>query len=166
MLSWMAKKVSGSTPAIVALARERVEYVLHEYPHRDGVTDYGAEAARELGVDPARIFKTLLAEVDGAMTVAVVPVVGRLDLKLLAAACGGKRARMADGAVAEKKSGYVLGGVSPLGQRTVSPTVLDASAKAFETVYVSAGKRGLDIELRPSDLLRVTRGIWGAIARL
>ena len=162
----MAKKTRGATPAIAALMRLRIEFTLHEYEHADGVTDYGAEAARELGVDASRIYKTLLTEVDGVSTVGVVPVVGMLDLKALARARGGKRASMADPAVAEAKTGYVLGGVSPVGQRTPSPTVIDESAKQFETVFVSGGKRGLDIELSPHDLARATTGEWAPITRL
>lgn len=162
----MAKKTGGATPAIAALTRLGIKFTLHEYEHAEGATDFGDEAARELGVDASRIYKTLLTEVDSVLTVGVVPVAGTLNLKALAKARAGKRASMADPAVAEAKTGYVLGGVSPIGQRTASPTVIDESAQRFETVFVSGGKRGLDIELSPHDLARATKGEWAAIARL
>lgn len=155
----------GSTPATVALTRAGIEYALRAYDHDPSATDYGAEAAAKLGVDGARVFKTLLAEVDGVLTVGIVPVVGKLDLKALAAARGGKRVQMADPAVAEKKTGYVVGGISPIGQKSKLPTVIDASAKRFGTVFVSGGRRGLDIELSPENLLRATRGEWSDIAK-
>ena len=109
-----------------------------------------------MGVDPARVFKTLLAEVDGTLTVVVVPVSASLDLKALAAAVGGKRARMSDPRAAERATGYVAGGISPLGQRKRLPTVIDESAEGFETIYCSAGRRGLEVELAPADLVRLT----------
>ena len=163
----MAKKQSGgaSTPATVALTRAGITFSAHAYPHDPSTTDFGVEAARELGIAPERVFKTLLAEVDGALAVAVVPVSGLLDLKALAGALGGKRAVMADPAVAERKTGYVVGGISPLGQRTALPTVLDRTADAFDTVLVSGGRRGLDIELAPGDLVRATAAIRAAIGR-
>jgi Cys-tRNA(Pro)/Cys-tRNA(Cys) deacylase len=116
-------------------------------------------------VPPERVFKTLVAEVDGALTVAVVPVSASLDLKALAAAAGGKRAAMADPAAAERTTGYVRGGISPLGQRKALPTVVDASARDFDTVFVSAGKRGLEVELAPADLVALTRAAVAGIAR-
>lgn len=128
-------------------------------------TDYGGEAARELGVDARQVFKTLLADVDGALVVAVVPVSGKLDLKALAAAARGKRAQMADPAIAERKTGYVVGGISPLGQKTRLATVIDISAPGFPTILVSGGRRGLDIELSADDLARATGGSFAPIAK-
>jgi Cys-tRNA(Pro)/Cys-tRNA(Cys) deacylase len=132
--------------------------------HADGLP-YGLEAATALGKDPRTVFKTLVALVDGALTVAVVPVDARLDLKALAAACGGKRADMADPAAAERATGYVVGGISPLGQRRRLATVVDASALAFDAVLVSAGRRGLDVELSPADLVRLTGAVTAQISR-
>ncbi len=139
------------TPATALLAAHDVEHRLHSYAHGGG-TAYGPEAAELLGLDPARVFKTLVAEVDGALTVGVVPVVATLDLKALAAAAGGKRARMAEVTAAERATGYVAGGISPLAQRKRLPTVIDATAAGFETVFCSAGRRGLEVELAPADL--------------
>jgi Cys-tRNA(Pro)/Cys-tRNA(Cys) deacylase len=116
-------------------------------------------------VDPRQVFKTLLADVDGRLTVAVVPVDGSLDLKALAAALGGKRASLAEPAAAERVTGYVVGGISPLGQRRRLPTVVDESALAWATVLVSAGRRGLDVELAPADLVRLTGAVTAAVAR-
>ncbi|KUP98510.1 Cys-tRNA(Pro) deacylase [Thermobifida cellulosilytica] len=143
------------TPATVAAERGGVAFTLHSYEVA-GTDSYGKEAAAALGVSPERIFKTLVAEVDGTLTVGVVPVAGRLDPKALAAAVGGKRARMADPARAERATGYVRGGISPLGQRRKLRTVVDSSALKHETVYVSAGRRGLQMELDPADLVRLT----------
>lgn len=141
-------------------------FTVHAYEHdpASGLS-YGDEAAAALGTSPERVFKTLVAEVDGTLTVAVVPVAGSLDLKALAAAAGGKRAAMADPAAAERSTGYVLGGISPLGQRKALPTVLDSSALAFATVFVSAGKRGLEVELAPADLRTLTSATAAPIAR-
>lgn len=146
------------TPALLALARARVSHRVHEYDQHAGGAGagYGAEAVAATGHDPRRVLKTLLATVDGAPYVAVVPVAGSLNLKALAAAVGGKRAAMADPAVAERTTGYVRGGISPLGQRTALPTVVDASALDWPTVFVSAGRRGLQVELAPADLVRLT----------
>ncbi|MYW03941.1 Cys-tRNA(Pro) deacylase [Streptomyces sp. SID3343] len=164
----MAKgKAKGGqgTPATVALTREGVAYTVHAYAHDPDAASYGEEAAAVLGVSAGRVFKTLLADVDGALTVAVVPVAGKLDLKALAAAVGGKRAAMADPAAAERATGYVLGGISPLGQKRRHPTVVDASALAHESVYVSAGRRGLEIEVAPADLVRLTDAVTAPIGR-
>jgi Cys-tRNA(Pro)/Cys-tRNA(Cys) deacylase len=152
------------TPATVLLGRYKIEHRLHSYHHDPRTESYGAEAAAALGVDPCRCFKTLVATVDGALAVAVVPVTGSLDLKALAGAMDGKRAAMADPAAAERTTGYVRGGISPLGQRKRLPTVVDASAQAHETVYVSAGRRGLEIELAPGDLVRLTDATVAPIA--
>lgn len=152
--------MSGTgTPATVAAKRAKIAYTLHTYDHDPrSSSSYGEEAAEALGVPAERVFKTLLANVDGALTVAVVPVSGSLDLKALAAAAGGKKAALADGRDAERATGYVMGGISPLGQKRRLPTYLDESAEQFATVYVSAGRRGLDIELSPADLLQLTDG--------
>jgi Cys-tRNA(Pro)/Cys-tRNA(Cys) deacylase len=155
----------GGTPATVAAARAGVAFRLHAYEHDPAAASYGEEAARALGTDPARVFKTLVAEVDGTLTVAMVPVSSSLALKALAAAVGGKRAAMADPAAAERATGYVRGGISPLGQRRRLPAVLDASAAAFGTVFVSAGRRGLEIELSPADLTALTGARTAEIAR-
>lgn len=117
-------------------------------------------------MDPAKVFKTLLVDVDGSLAVGVVPVNGNLDLKSIAAALGGKKAAMADPAAAQRRTGYVLGGISPLGQRQASPTVIDASALQLESMLVSGGRRGLDIELAPADLIRLTRAVTAPIAAL
>lgn len=158
-------KAGGGTPATLALERAGVTFTLGTYPHDPGVTDYGAEAASALGVEPERVFKTLLAVVDGTLTVAVVPVSGMLDLKALARARGGKRAEMADLSVAERRTGYVAGGISPFGQKTRLATVVDESAVQWESVFVSGGRRGLDIELAPTDLVAVTGAVLAPIGR-
>lgn len=160
----MAKQ-TGATPAVLALRRAGVTFEVREYAHDPAEQDFGGEAARKLGVAPERVFKTLLAEVDGALCVAIVPVSGLLSLKALAAARGGKKAQLADPAVAERKTGYVVGGISPLGQRTTLPTVLDESALLHDTILVSGGKRGTDVELSAVDLLAVTSGVCAPIGR-
>ena len=132
---------------------------------RERGVSFGMEAAQALGLDPAQVFKTLLADVDGRLTVAVVPVDRSLDLKALATAVGGKRAVMAEPAVAERATGYVVGGISPLGQRRALPTVVDASALRWPAVLVSAGRRGLDVELAPDDLVRLTGASTAPVAR-
>jgi Cys-tRNA(Pro)/Cys-tRNA(Cys) deacylase len=158
--------VAGNgTPATIALARAGVTHTLHPYAHDPSATSYGEEAAAALGVSTSRVFKTLMADVDGKLVVAVVPVSGSLDLKALAGAVGGKRAAMADVALAERTTGYVAGGISPLGQRKKLPTVVDASALDFPTVYVSGGRRGLDVELAPSDLVSLTSARTAAIGK-
>ncbi|BCW10450.1 Cys-tRNA(Pro)/Cys-tRNA(Cys) deacylase [Arthrobacter sp. StoSoilB3] len=154
---------SQGTPATAALAAAGVPFVLHPYAHDPAASSYGLEAAEVLGIDPDRVFKTLMVEVEGKLAVAIVPVSGNLDLKAAAAALGSKKAAMADPKAAERRTGYVLGGISPLGQRQPSPTVLDESALAFDTILVSGGRRGLDIELAPADLLRLTNGVTGPI---
>ncbi|GGW93103.1 Cys-tRNA(Pro) deacylase [Streptomyces chryseus] len=159
------KRPAGGTPATVALTEAGTAYVLHAYEHDPASPSYGEEAAQALGVTPDRVFKTLVADIDGALTVAVVPVAGSLDLKALAAAVGGKRAAMADPVAAERTTGYVRGGISPLGQRKRLPTVLDASASSHETVCVSAGRRGLEVELSPADLAALTDAVIAPIGR-
>jgi Cys-tRNA(Pro)/Cys-tRNA(Cys) deacylase len=149
----------------VALTRARIEFSVHEYHHDPGAASYGLEAADALGLPYPQVFKTLVATVDGRLHVAVVPVDRTLDLKALAAAVGGKRAAMADVAHAERATGFVAGGISPIGQRRRLPTVIDSSALDQERVYVSGGKRGLDIGLSPSDLVSVTGASVLSIAR-
>ncbi|MFC4065556.1 Cys-tRNA(Pro) deacylase [Actinoplanes subglobosus] len=158
----MAKKAAG-TPATVLLTTERVAHSLHPYEVSPDAPNYGALVARALGVAPERLFKTLVAEVDGALVVGVVPVTGDLDLKALAAAAGGKRAALADRAAAERSSGYVRGGISPLGQRKRLPTVIDDTASGLDLMYVSAGRRGLQVSLAPADLIRLTSAIVAPI---
>ncbi|HEY0187238.1 MAG TPA: Cys-tRNA(Pro) deacylase [Cellulomonas sp.] len=162
----MSKHTSSGTPALHALAEAGVPHTAHAYEHDPACAlGYGLEAAQVLGVEPERVFKTLMTTVDGTLTVAVVPVTGRLDLKAMAGAVGGKKAVMADPAVAERATGYVVGGISPLGQRTAHPTVLDETVWLFDTVYVSGGRRGLDVELAPDDLVRLTTATVAEIAR-
>lgn len=151
-----------ATPATTLLERSGVAHRIHSYDHRDGQA-YGSEAVELLGLDPARVFKTLVAEVDGGLTVGIVPVGATLGLKALAAAVGGRRARMAEIAAAERATGYVAGGISPLGQRRRLPTVLDASAQDHPTVFCSAGRRGLEMELAPADLARLAGARIAAI---
>ena len=153
------------TPATVALTAAGIPFVEHMYHHDPATTNYGLEAASALDLDPDRVFKTLLADVDGRLVVGIVPVTGKLDLKALAAAVGGKRAEMADPLVAERKTGYVVGGISPIGQKSALPTVLDETAELWDTIYVSGGRRGFDIELAPADLIRATDAVVAEIAR-
>ncbi|HEY2167569.1 MAG TPA: Cys-tRNA(Pro) deacylase [Jatrophihabitantaceae bacterium] len=160
----MAKDRSAGTPATTVLAGSGVPYTLHLYRHDPRTEGYGEEAAQALGVAPERIFKTLIASVAGRLVCAVVPVAGRLDLKALAAADGGKRAEMADPDAAQRATGYVLGGISPLGHRSRLPVIIDVSAESFDTVYVSAGRRGLQVELAPADLVRLTSATVAPIA--
>lgn len=148
------------TPALVAAERAGIAFTVHAYPHDPGAAAYGLEAAEKLGLDPARVLKTLVADVDGVLTVAIVPVSAQLDLRAL-----GKRAALADVKAAERATGYVVGGISPLGQRRRLPTVLDESALAHETVHVSAGRRGLELELAPVDLVALTGARVATIAR-
>ena len=148
------------TPAIAAAARGGVAFAVHEYRHDPRAESFGLEAVEKLGLDAARVFKTLVADVDGALTVAVVPVEAQLDLRAL-----GKRARMADATAAERATGYVAGGISPLGQRRSLPTIVDASALDHETIHVSAGRRGLELELAPADLVELTGARVAPIAR-
>ena len=158
----VAKKAAG-TPATVLLSAHKVAHQLHPYDVSPDAPNYGGLVAEALGVPPESLFKTLIAEVDGALTVAVVPVTRELDLKALAGAAGGKRAVLAERAAAERSSGYVRGGISPLGQRKRLPTVVDDSAEGLERMYVSAGRRGLQVSLTPADLIRLTGAITARI---
>ena len=160
----MARSTPSGTPALVALQRAGIAHEVHTYDHDPARADFGQEAVEALGLDADAVFKTLLADVDGSPVVAIVPVMAMLDLKALAAARGAKRARMMEVAAAERLTGYVAGGISPLGQRTKLPTVLDDSALRQPMVYVSGGRRGLDIAVAPEDLIRETRADVSSIA--
>jgi Cys-tRNA(Pro)/Cys-tRNA(Cys) deacylase len=156
----------AATPAVRVLERARVAHTLHPYdPEHPSDQGHGEAAVAALGADPRQVFKTLVARVDGVLTVAVVPVSGTLDLKALAAAVGGRKAVMAEPTDAERTTGYVLGGISPLGQKKALPTVLDSSALDHPAIHVSGGRRGLEIELTPADLIRLTNAVAAAIAR-
>lgn len=153
------------TPAIRLLQREGVAFTERPYDHDASADSFGEEAAAKLGVDPARVFKTLVCAADGlGLLMALVPSSSRLDLKALARALGVKKADLADPAVAERTSGYVVGGISPLGGRKRLPTFIDDSVLSFDTVYVSAGRRGLQVELSPADLVRLTDATTAQIA--
>ena len=152
------------TPATALLAKQKVPHQVHEYAHDPRSASYGTEASELLGLPAARVFKTLVAEVDGVLTAGVVPVAGQLDLKALAAATGGKKARMAEVAAAERATGYVAGGISPLGHRKRLPVVVDSSTADHETIFCSAGRRGLEIELAPADLIRLADATVAPIA--
>ncbi|MPZ95496.1 MAG: Cys-tRNA(Pro) deacylase [Propionibacteriales bacterium] len=161
-----SKAASTGTPATTALGRAGVDYTAHTYEHDPAAASYGLEAAAALGVEPERVFKTLLVSLDdGSLAVGIVPVDQSLDLKAVAAALGAKKVAMADPAVAERVTGYVRGGISPLGQRRRLQTVLDASAQRHVTVLVSGGRRGFDVELSPTDLTRLTAAAYAPIAR-
>ncbi|WP_433300729.1 Cys-tRNA(Pro) deacylase [Actinoplanes sp. CA-030573] len=159
----MARKPAAGTPATAVLADQRVDHTLHPYDVSPDAPNYGALVAQALGIEPERVFKTLIAEVDSALVVAVVPVTGELDLKALAQAAGGKRATLADRAAAERSSGYVRGGISPLGQRKKLPTVVDSSALALDRMFISAGRRGLQVAVAPDDLIRLTDAVTADI---
>ena len=161
----MAKKSSGGTPATVALTKAGAPFTLHEYAHDPRAASYGLEAAEALGLEPAQVFKTLMADAGGGLVVGIVPVTGQLDLKALARALGVSKAVMADVAAAERATGYVAGGISPFGQKRTHRTVLDESALGFDVVYVSGGRRGLDLGVAPADLVRVTGATVAPIAR-
>jgi Cys-tRNA(Pro)/Cys-tRNA(Cys) deacylase len=156
--------MASGTPATALLVRGGVPHRLHPYAHDPRAESFGEEAAAALGVDAARIFKTLIASVDGKLVCGVVPVARRLDLKALAGAVHGKRAEMADPAAAARATGYVVGGISPLAQKSRLPVVIDSSAAEWPTVFVSAGRRGLQVELAPDDLVRSASATLAAIA--
>ncbi len=156
---------SPSTPATVALEAAGVPYTPHVYEHHESATNFGEEAAAALGLREEQVFKTLVVSVDGTLAVAIVPVANRLDLKAIAAAVGGKKATLADPALAEKRTGYVVGGISPVGQKTPLRTVIDESALSYASIFVSGGRRGFDIEVAPTDLARITEAVAAPIAR-
>lgn len=164
----MAKHQTGGTAAVRALLAAGIDFSLHEYEHDPRSLAFGEEAASALGVDPRQIFKTLIAVlVPGKpeLVTAVVPVAGQLDLKALALALDAKRADLAAPEVAERSTGYVVGGISPLGQKQPLRTVVDSSAETFATIYVSAGRRGQQVEVSPHDLARLTGGRFAPIGR-
>ncbi len=153
------------TPATTALTKAGIAFTVHPYAHDPRSASFGLEAAASLGLSADEVFKTLLALVDARPVVGIVPVSGSLDLKALAAEAGGRRADLADPDDAQRLTGYVVGGISPIGQKRRLPTFLDRSAQELPTVYVSGGRRGLDIGLAPNDLLLATSGSYAAIAR-
>ncbi|HEX9065563.1 MAG TPA: Cys-tRNA(Pro) deacylase [Streptosporangiaceae bacterium] len=153
------------TRATEALTRLSIPFTVHPYHHREAAGGYGPEAAAALGVPPGQVFKTLIASVDGQLTVAVVPVAGQLSLKALAEAAGGKKADMVPPPEAARATGYVVGGISPIAQRRRLPVLVDASAMDWPTVYCSAGQRGLQLQLAPADLVRATSATVAPIAR-
>jgi Cys-tRNA(Pro)/Cys-tRNA(Cys) deacylase len=159
------RNATGGTPATAVLTAAGVSFTSHSYDHDPATTAYGEEMAAATGLDPVRVFKTLVADVDGRLVVGVVPVTGQLDLKALAAAVGGKRAAMADLAAAERSTGYVRGGISPLGQRRKLPTVIDDSAETHPAIAVSGGRRGLSLEIEPAALIALTEARVAPIGR-
>lgn len=161
----MAHREASGTPATVALTAAGVVFTQHTYDHDPSARSFGLEAAEVLGLPPEQVFKTLLVDTGTGLAVAVVPVAGQLDLKAMAGALGVKKVSMADPAAAERSSGYVVGGISPVGQKRALPTVVDESAELFDVVYVSGGRRGLDLGLAPSDLVAVTGATVADIAR-
>lgn len=165
-MSRRGKHREAGTPALLALEAAGVQHTVRAYEHADGVSDFGAEAARELGVDPERVYKTLVLSLgsEKELGVAVVPVSARLDLKAAAHALGVKRVEMADPQLAARRTGYVPGGISPLGQRHALPTVLHVGALEQESILVSAGRRGLDVELAPADLVTLTHAVVAPVA--
>ncbi|WP_237232683.1 Cys-tRNA(Pro) deacylase [Rothia nasisuis] len=158
------KKAGAATAAIALLQGAGTSFRVCEYEHTEGETNFGAEAAQKLGRSPEQVFKTLMITHDNDYAVCVVPVGGRLNVKAAAAALGWKSAKMAAPDVAERRTGYVVGGISPLGQKMVHPTLVDETAQLFDTILVSAGRRGLDIELAPDALVSLTSGIYADIA--
>jgi Cys-tRNA(Pro)/Cys-tRNA(Cys) deacylase len=156
--------MATGTPATNLLTSKGVDFKAHEYSHDPNSTSFGLEAAEKLGVDPNRVFKTLIANVDESFAVAIVPVNQQVSLKSLARTLGAKRAVMADPAAAARLTGYVVGGISPLGQKRLLSTVIDQSANEFETILVSGGRRGFDIELSPQDLAELLSAVFAEIA--
>jgi Cys-tRNA(Pro)/Cys-tRNA(Cys) deacylase len=154
---------TGGTPATVALHAAGVAHVVHQFEHDPANRNFGMEAADAIGADPDRVFKTLVTVVDGGHAVAIVPVTTMLSLKAVAAALGAKRAEMCDPAVAERLTGYVVGGISPIGQKRLLPTVIDETCVLWDTVFVSGGRRGMDIELAPDDLVRLLAAVVAPI---
>lgn len=157
--------MANGTPATIALTAAGIRFTTHSYAHESTHRNFGEEAASALQLDPERVFKTLIVDAEAKLVVAIVPVAGQLDLGSIAATVGAKRATMANPAFAQRKTGYVLGGISPIGQKTRLTTVLDETAELFDTIFVSGGKRGFDIELAPTDLIAVTSAQVAAIAR-
>ena len=157
---------SPMTPAINLLKREKIAHTVHSYLHDAHAESYGGEAVEKLGLNPTQVFKTLLASTEThELLVAIVPVAGQLDLKALAEAAGCKKCEMAAVDAAQRATGYLVGGISPLGQKKRLRSFLDASAQTLPQLHVSAGRRGLEVELAPADLLRLTGGHYAAIGR-
>ena len=148
------------TPCIKLLKKQKIAYLLHQYTHDTKSTSYGKEAIEKLGVSADRVFKTLVVSTDKGLAIAVVPALSMLNMKLLAKAIGCKKAKMAETSIVEKTTGYILGGVSPLAQKKKLPTFIDSSVSSFDTIYVSAGKRGLEVKLSPNDLATLTNGLF------
>ena len=161
----MSRKDSAGTPATVALTRAGVPFTTHAYDHDPSARSFGLEAAEVLGLPPDQVFKTLLVDTGQELAVGIVPVNCTLDLKAIAHALGVKKAEMADPKLAERRTGYVVGGISPIGQKNAHPTVLDETAELYDTIFVSGGRRGLDIEIAPADLVRATGAVIAAIGR-
>lgn len=161
----MSRRVHAATPAIAALTAAGVPFTVHGYEHDPAARSFGLEAADVLGLPAEQVFKTLLVDTGTTLAVGIVPVAGSLDLKAMAAALGVKKAVMADPATAERVTGYVLGGISPLGQKRRLPTVLDESAELYDVIYVSGGRRGLDVGICPADLVALTGAVVADIGR-
>lgn len=161
----MARRARAATPAIAVLVEADVDHVVHAYRHDPAAASYGEEAAELLDVDPARVHKTLLVDTGGGLAVGVVPVDAQLDLKAMASALAVRKVQMADPDLAARRTGYVVGGISPLGQARPHPTVVDDAALGQVTIFVSAGRRGLEIELAPADLVALTGAVVAPIAR-
>jgi Cys-tRNA(Pro)/Cys-tRNA(Cys) deacylase len=157
--------VKTATPATEALAAAGIAHRVHRYGHEATAASYGTEAADALDAEASQVFKTLIVAADGNLVVAVVPITSTLDVKALARAVGAKKAEMVDTATAERSTGYVVGGISPIGQRRSLPTIIDQSAADWATVFVSGGRRGLEVELDPADLCDATNGRFAAIGR-
>lgn len=161
----MGRRPAAPTPAVARVREAGVDHVLHRYDHDPAAEGYGSEAAELLGVTPGRVHKTLLVDAGGGLAVGIVPVDAQLDLKAMASALGARKVQMADPAIAARRTGYVVGGISPLGQVHRHPTVLDAGAVEHATIFVSGGRRGLEIELAPGDLAALTGATVAPIAR-